>query len=106
MKQRKKPGPKPDPSGPRQRLNSREWVSGYTLKTLRLWRDVYGIPVGRSIDCLLAHCTRCPAFRLDVSKGRANRAKGLEALKGAQNTPQNDSLPQTGAEIPPEHQTP
>jgi hypothetical protein len=39
-------------------------VSKETDKTLRLWRDVYQVPIGRAIDAMLEYIKAHPDFKI------------------------------------------
>ena len=60
----KKPGPKAI-DGKRERFRAAPVVSRHTKVKLEAWREFYGVPVGRSIDCLLEHAEKSPeTFRI------------------------------------------
>ena len=53
-------GPKPEHGQNRERFKSAPVVSLRTKRCLEMWRTVYGVPVGRSIDSLLAFAAEHP----------------------------------------------
>lgn len=83
--QKAKTGPKPGPNGPRVRLDRGEWLDPETKRHLELWRDVYGLPIGRSIDALYQYAVKSPAFRLNLRYARPKLRVGPEALAAHQN---------------------
>jgi hypothetical protein len=68
---KKKTGPKPEGGVGRVRLwGGGPHVSMDTKATLDLWHSTYGVPIGRSIDALVAFARGKASFRILVKKKR------------------------------------
>lgn len=80
-----KTGPKTGPNGPRVRLDRGEWLDPETKRHLLLWRDIYGLPIGRAIDDLFKHAIKSQSFRLNLRYARPGLKVGPEALSAHQN---------------------
>lgn len=63
----------------RERIGHRgPFVTIANHATLLMWRDVYGVPLGYSLDAIIEHCREDPRFRLPVKNAR----KGLMVNAG------------------------
>jgi hypothetical protein len=67
-----KPGPKTHATGARRRIGGRgPYVRADLLTMLEHWRDVYGVPLGRSLDAALLAVKDNPQFKIPLGKKKS-----------------------------------
>jgi hypothetical protein len=67
-----KPGPKTHATGARRRIGGRgPYVRADLLSMLEHWRDVYGVPLGRSLDAALLAVKDNPQFKIPLGKKKS-----------------------------------
>ena len=55
----------------RERIGSRgPFITIANHRTLLLWRDVYGVPLGHSLDAIIEYARNSPNFKLPVKNAR------------------------------------
>jgi hypothetical protein len=77
---RLKSGPKTALDGPRKKLLTRPYVSATNFRKLGLFRSLYGIPIGQTLDAAMDFASTHRDFKLPTKGRKLNTNNKMEEI--------------------------